>query len=251
MVEIHPSARVAASAVLTGDVSVGPGATVLPGAVLNGDQGTVTVGQDALVMEHAVLRGRARHALTVGDAVLVGPHAHLNGATIEDEVFVATGTSVFAGATIGAGSELRINSVVHVNTAVAPGTVVPIGWIAVGSPAQLFPPDQHDALWAVQKTLDFPQTMYGVPRETPMRELMRAQSEALHASMPAPVAPEVAPPDGLPRYRLITGPDDATFCRRVSEALDQGYVLHGTPAVTTRGDTVVAAQAVLWQGSPR
>ncbi|WP_446739956.1 DUF1737 domain-containing protein [Pseudomonas sp. TH31] len=37
------------------------------------------------------------------------------------------------------------------------------------------------------------------------------------------------PPDGLPVYRLLTGRDDAAFCHRVSEALNMGYVLHGSP----------------------
>jgi hypothetical protein len=42
-------------------------------------------------MENAVLRGRAEHPLRIGDAVLVGPHAHLNGTTVEVEVSWATG----------------------------------------------------------------------------------------------------------------------------------------------------------------
>ena len=175
---IDATAWVAPSAVLTGDVSLGPGARVLHGTVLNGDRGPVVLGEDVVVMENAVLRGRPEHPLVIGDAVLVGPHAHLNGARIEDEVFVATGVSVFAGAVAGARSELRVGSVLHVNSHLAPGTVVPIGWIAAGRPAQLFSPDRHDELWAVQEGLDFPGTMYGVPRGTPMRELMRRQSAA-------------------------------------------------------------------------
>jgi len=55
-----------------------------------------------------------------------------------------------------------------------------------------------------------------------------------------------APPDGLPAYRLLTGRDDTDFCRRVSEALTQGYQLYGSPAVAFNGESVVAAQAVLW-----
>ena len=46
-------------------------------------------------------------------------------------------------------------------------------------------------------------------------------------------------------YRLLTGPDDATFCRRVSEALNQGWKLHGSPSVTFNGQTVIAAQAIV------
>ncbi len=54
------------------------------------------------------------------------------------------------------------------------------------------------------------------------------------------------PPEGLPIYRVLTGPDDARFCHRVSEALALGYVLHGSPSVTFNGETVIVAQAVLW-----
>ena len=57
------------------------------------------------------------------------------------------------------------------------------------------------------------------------------------------------PPDGLPRYRVLTGPDDAAFCHRVSEALDLGYELHKGPAVTFDGGRVIVAQAVVWPRS--
>ncbi len=54
------------------------------------------------------------------------------------------------------------------------------------------------------------------------------------------------PPNDLPTYRLLTGPDDAVFCRRVSEALAMGYVLYGSPAATFNGRQVIVAQAVVW-----
>ncbi len=54
------------------------------------------------------------------------------------------------------------------------------------------------------------------------------------------------PPEGLPTYRLLTGKDDAAFCRRVSEALASGYQLYGSRAATSNGVNVVVAQAVLW-----
>ena len=54
------------------------------------------------------------------------------------------------------------------------------------------------------------------------------------------------PPDGLPTYRLFTGPDDAAFCRRVSEALAFGYKLYGSPAATFKGKDVMVAPAVIW-----
>jgi hypothetical protein len=59
----------------------------------------------------------------------------------------------------------------------APETIIPIGWIAAGDPAQLFAPEQHDQLWQVQSELDFPGTVYGVPRGTPLRTIMARQVE--------------------------------------------------------------------------
>jgi hypothetical protein len=53
---------------------------------------------------------------------------------------------------------------------------VPIGWVAVGDPAQIFPPDRHDDIWRIQRELDFPGTVYGVPAGTSASELMLRQS---------------------------------------------------------------------------
>ena len=174
---IHVTAYVAPSAVLVGDVRVGSGARILHGAVLSAEDGEVTIGEDTVVMEHALIRGRSGHPARVGAAVMVGPHAHVNGSIVEDEAFIATGASVFPGSRIGTGAEVRINGVVQVNTVLEPGAVVPIGWIAVGSPASILPPERHDEIWAIQRELDFAGTVYGAGPDTSMREIMRRQSE--------------------------------------------------------------------------
>jgi len=173
---VPESAYVAPSAVLCGAVVLGERARILHGAVLTAEDGEIRVGDDVVVMENALVRGRASHPATIGDAVLIGPHAHVNGATLEDEVFVATGASVFPGAVAGTRSELRINSVLHVGSKLAADSTLPIGWIAVGDPAQSFSPDRHAELWEVQRALDFPGTVYGVSRDTPMRTLMARQT---------------------------------------------------------------------------
>jgi carbonic anhydrase/acetyltransferase-like protein (isoleucine patch superfamily) len=173
---VPESAYVAPSAVLCGAVVLAEGSRVLHGAVLTAENGEVRLGMNSVVMENALVRGRADHPALLGDAVLVGPHAHVNGATVEDEVFIATGAALFPGSVAGAGAELRINSVLHVNSRLEPGAVLPIGWIAVGDPAQLFSPDRHEELWQLQRDLDFPGTVYGVPRGTSMRDIMSRQS---------------------------------------------------------------------------
>jgi gamma-carbonic anhydrase len=173
---VHPSAYVAPTAVVCGDVVVGPDARVLFGAVLSAEDGRVEVGARCVVMENALVRGRAKTPAVLGDDVLVGPHAHVNGAVVGEGSFLATGCALFPGVRLGRDVEVRIHGVVHVNTSLEDGALVPIGWVAVGDPAQILPPGEHDAIWAVQEGLDFPGTVYGLPRDAPARERMERQA---------------------------------------------------------------------------
>ncbi len=66
-----------------------------------------------------------------------------------------------------------------------------------------------------------------------------------------PAVPDTAPASAASAgaeklaYRLFTGADDRAFCERVSAALAEGYVLHGSPAASFNGNTVIVAQAVV------
>jgi carbonic anhydrase/acetyltransferase-like protein (isoleucine patch superfamily) len=173
---VDPTAYLAPTAVLCGDVHVGPEARVLFGAVLSAEDGQIEVGARCVIMEHALLRGRAAHPVLLGDDVLVGPHAHLNGTSVGDGCFLATGCALFPGSRLGRGVEVRINGVVHVNSVLDDAAVVPIGWVAVGDPAQVLAPGRHDEIWAIQERLDFPQTVYGLPRTASARERMTRQA---------------------------------------------------------------------------
>jgi carbonic anhydrase/acetyltransferase-like protein (isoleucine patch superfamily) len=159
---VHASAYVAPTAVLCGDVEVGADCRILFGAVLTAEDGPIRLGERCIVMENAVLRGRAGHPVRLGDRVLIGPHAHVNGAEVGDEAFIATGASLFPGARVGKGAEVRINGVLHVNSVLPDGAELPIGWIGVGDPAQMFPPKAHDEIWETQRTLDFAGTVTGL-----------------------------------------------------------------------------------------
>jgi carbonic anhydrase/acetyltransferase-like protein (isoleucine patch superfamily) len=154
-------------------VTVGEDARILFGAVVTADGGPVEIGRQCIVMENALVRGRREHPARIGDYVIVGPHAHVNGAEIGESAFLATGVSVFPGARVGSRAEIRINGVVHVNSAVPEEELVPIGWVAVGDPAEVFPPDRHDEIWAIQEKLDFPRTVFGLarPREGTLQDL--------------------------------------------------------------------------------
>jgi carbonic anhydrase/acetyltransferase-like protein (isoleucine patch superfamily) len=193
---IDPSAVIAPTAVIAGDVTIGPGCHVGFGAVLVAEGAAIQLGTSVIVREHALLRSTSTHPLHVGSYVLIGPRACLYGCTIEDEVFLATGATIFHGAHLGVGSEVRINGVVHVSTELPRDSTVPIGWIAVGHPVRILPPDAHDEVWAIQESLNFPKVVYGLDRRADgridMRELTRRVYEAGSAH-----AHDRCLPDGL------------------------------------------------------
>jgi carbonic anhydrase/acetyltransferase-like protein (isoleucine patch superfamily) len=165
---IAASAYVAPNAVVAGDVTVGDDCRILFGAVLTAEAGgAIELGERCIVMENALIRGRPGHRTRLGNHVIVGPHAHLNGVEVAEDAFIATGAALFPGARVGARAEVRIHGVVHVNTALPDDGLVPIGWVAVGDPATVLPPDRHDEIWAIQEPLDFPGTVFGLERAAP------------------------------------------------------------------------------------
>lgn len=180
---IHETAYIAPTAVVCGDVTVGEHSRILFGAVLVAEGGPVELGAYCIIMEHAVIRGTSRRQARVGNHVLVGPHAHLTGCTVEDNVFLATGTMVHHGARIGPRAEVRINGVVQIEANLLANAIVPIGWIAVGDPAQIVPPQEHDRIWSAQGPASFPLTVFGIERaparETIMPELTRRYARVL------------------------------------------------------------------------
>ena len=177
---IDPTAYVAPNAMVCGDVRIGAGCRILFGAQVIAEGGSIEIGKECIVMENAVLRAGQRHPLKIGNNCLIGPVSHVVGCRIEDEVFIATGAAIFHGAELGKGSEIRVNGVVHLKTRLSAGSTVPIGWVAVGDPAEILPPDRHERIWAIQKPLNFPLAVYGIDRdEADMVKITRRLSAAL------------------------------------------------------------------------
>ncbi|MEH1015937.1 gamma carbonic anhydrase family protein [Micromonospora sp. CPCC 206060] len=140
--QVDPTAYVAPTAVLAGQVRVGPGAVVLDGAVVTAESAPVSLGEESIVMENAVVRGAGRHPTDVGARTLIGPGAHVSGARIGAECMVATRASIFNGARVADGVLVAIGAIVHVGTVLPAGTTVPMQHIAVGDPCQILPPER-------------------------------------------------------------------------------------------------------------
>jgi carbonic anhydrase/acetyltransferase-like protein (isoleucine patch superfamily) len=182
--EIHPSAYIAPTATICGDVSIGPECRVMHGASIIAEGGKIMIGEHCIIFENAVVRSNADNSSTIGDFCLIGPNAHVVGCTVENEVFIATGAAIFHGARLGRGSEVRINAVVHLKSYLEPGAFVPVGWVAVGNPAKIFSPDRHEEIWKIQKPLNFPLTVYGIDRsEATMRKITQRLAANLGSHM--------------------------------------------------------------------
>jgi carbonic anhydrase/acetyltransferase-like protein (isoleucine patch superfamily) len=198
---VDESVYVAPTAVLSGDVTIGPHSRVLYGAVLTAEGGPVRVGAHCIVMENAVLRGVPKHPLRLGDNVLVGPHAHLSGCTLDGNNRIATGAMLYNGAHLEDGAEVEFGALVHVNTRVPAGVAVPMGWFAGGDPAELVPPGDWERIRALVGPLDYAGTVFGVspePGESAMPDIARRYTRAL----------------ALHRYDVLTAPSPHVVLRK-------------------------------------
>jgi carbonic anhydrase/acetyltransferase-like protein (isoleucine patch superfamily) len=182
---VHPEAYVAPTAVLSGDVRIGAGSCIMHGAVLAAEGGPVQIGVSCVIMENAVLRGTPQNPLIMGDHVLAGPHSHLTGCGIADEVFIATGARVFNGAQLGRASSVALGGTVHIGAVLPPLARVPIGWVALGEPAAMYPPGDAEAIRAALDTAGggFLPFVFGIEEAAGRREQMQAALQRYTAAI--------------------------------------------------------------------
>ncbi len=110
---IHPTAFVAPTATLVGDVIVEEGASVWYGAVIRADYAPVIVRRRANVQDNAVVHGSPGLTTDVGVEVTVAHNCVVHGALLEQGCIVANGAVVLDGATVGAGALVAAGSVVR------------------------------------------------------------------------------------------------------------------------------------------
>jgi carbonic anhydrase/acetyltransferase-like protein (isoleucine patch superfamily) len=123
-VRVHPSAFVAPSAVLVGDVRLGERTSVWYGAVLRGDLAPITVGDESNVQDNAVFHVDEGYPTVIGCGVVVGHGAIVHGATVEDGCLIGMGAIVLTGAHIGEGSLVAAGAVVGERKRIPPRSLV-------------------------------------------------------------------------------------------------------------------------------
>jgi len=126
---IHPDAFVHPDAVIIGDVTIGAKSSVWPSAVLRGDYGRVVIGEATSVQDGAIIHATADLATIVGDWVVIGHLAHLEGCVVEDRTLIGVGSAVLHRARISTGATVGAGAVVTNDMNVPPGA------LAVGVPA--------------------------------------------------------------------------------------------------------------------
>ncbi|MFI7240791.1 gamma carbonic anhydrase family protein [Streptomyces qinglanensis] len=165
--QVHPTAYVAPTATLVGDVRVGPRARVMYGAVLDAEGSRVEVGEAAVICENAVLRGSAvagDQPVLVADHVFVGPHATLLGCAVGRCVYVATAATVLQRAQVGAGAVVAVGALVHARTEVPEEYFVPPHNVALDAPVRLLAPGDPGLAEAVRR-VGFAQVAFDVDAE--------------------------------------------------------------------------------------
>ncbi len=121
---LDPTAFVAPSAVVVGDVVLGPRASVWYGAVVRADAESIRIGADSNVQDGSTLHSDPGFPLVLGERVTVGHRVVLHGARVDDDVLVGMGAVVMNGAHIGSGSIIAAGAVVTENAQVPPGSLV-------------------------------------------------------------------------------------------------------------------------------
>jgi carbonic anhydrase/acetyltransferase-like protein (isoleucine patch superfamily) len=121
---VDPAAFVAPSAVVVGDVTLGPRASVWYGAVVRADAESISIGADSNVQDGSTLHSDPGFPLVLGERVTVGHRVVLHGARVDDDVLVGMGAVVMNGAHIGSGSIVAAGAVVTENAVVPPGSLV-------------------------------------------------------------------------------------------------------------------------------
>jgi carbonic anhydrase/acetyltransferase-like protein (isoleucine patch superfamily) len=131
MATIHPTAFIASTAAVMGDVSLGEEASIWYNAVVRGDMAPIVIGARTNVQDGTIVHVDAGVPCTVGQRVAVGHRVILHGCTVGDDCLIAMGSVLLNRVSIGAGS------VVAAGAVVPEGMQVPAGSLVMGVPGRI------------------------------------------------------------------------------------------------------------------
>jgi carbonic anhydrase/acetyltransferase-like protein (isoleucine patch superfamily) len=133
---IHPSARVASSAQIIGNVTIGASCYIDYQVVIESSGAPIEIADHVIVFANSVIRSvgglsRSPFPVHIADHTLISPSCTLAGCHIGRNCYVATGVMIFQGAVIGDDSRISAGATVHLKTILPPNTHVGLRHIAV------------------------------------------------------------------------------------------------------------------------
>jgi carbonic anhydrase/acetyltransferase-like protein (isoleucine patch superfamily) len=146
---IDPTAWVHPDATIVGDVEIGPGSTIWPGAVLRGDFGAIRVGARTSVQDNAVLHAAPWAPTVVGDECIIAHLAFIETAVVGDRCMVAVGAQMLPGSTLHDGATAAAGAVL------ANELEVPSGFRAQGVPATIVRSDKPDPSYIAEGAAEY------------------------------------------------------------------------------------------------
>lgn len=141
--QVHPSAFIAPTATLIGDVVVEAHASVWFGAVLRADFGRIWIREGANVQDNSVLHGDQDPAVEIGPGATVAHLCVVHGAVVGENALIGNGSTVQDGCLIGA------RSLIGVGSLLTPGTIIPPDVMAMGAPATVRGPLSETAEFVI------------------------------------------------------------------------------------------------------
>src|SRR5205823_1926591 len=130
--QIHPTAFIADSAQVIGDVHVGEQASIWFGTVARGDMFYIRIGDRTNVQDNCVLHTRTGEKPTILEAeVTIGHSVTLHGCYVEHGSLIGIGSIVLDDARVGA------QSLVAAVSLVSPGTIITPRNLVMGMPARV------------------------------------------------------------------------------------------------------------------
>ena len=123
-VGIDPSAFIAPTAVVLGDVTLGARSSIWYGAVMRGDMAPIVIGADSNIQDGTIVHVDEGVPCTVGERVGVGHRVILHGCIVEDDSLVGMGSILLNGVRIGRGSVVAAGAVVPEGVEIPPGSLV-------------------------------------------------------------------------------------------------------------------------------
>jgi carbonic anhydrase/acetyltransferase-like protein (isoleucine patch superfamily) len=121
---VDPTAFIAPTAVVLGDVTLGPRSSVWYTSVLRGDMAPISIGADSNIQDGSVVHVDEGVPCRVGERVGVGHRVILHGCTVEDDSLIGMGSVLLNHVTIGRGSVVAAGAVIPEGMQVPPGSLV-------------------------------------------------------------------------------------------------------------------------------